>query len=180
LTVRDAGGNKKPMLEIARVACLVALAVLVTSIAAHVRAGEPQPIRIAAKMDGTTGDHVPPAVKTDCTKLGTIVPAELARGSAKFKVVDDVEDKAQGRVMTLEITHMRVTGGGVYSGPKVMTVEGELLRDGKVEGSFTARRGSMRRARACKLLEADERTIAKDILEWLKSPSMDAKLGDAK
>lgn len=161
-----------------RFAIVGLLALVCTS---SVLAAEPAAkIRVAAKMDGTTGEHVPEAVQKECTAFGTVVPELLAKGNKEVSVVPDLGDKAQGRVLELKVTEVRAHGGGVYSGPKKMTIEGKLSKGGEPVGSFTARRGSMKRSRTCKLLVAVEKGLSKDILKWLKEPTMDAKIGKAK
>ncbi len=160
---------------------LAIVTLLALMCASPVLAAEPAAkIRVAAKMDGTTGEHVPEAVEKECSSLGTVVPGLLAKGNKDVSVVPDLGDKTQGRVLELKITEVLAHGGGVYSGPKKITIEGKLSKGGEPVGSFTARRGSMKRSRTCKLLVAVEKGLSKDILKWLKEPTMDAKIGKAK
>lgn len=72
-------------------------------------------------------------------------------------------------------------GGGGWSGPKWLVLEGKMTEKGKLLGSFEARRQTIRGSmRGCGTLDSLSEEIAGDILEWLKTPSLNAKLGDAK
>ena len=55
------------------------------------------------------------------------------------------------------------------------------MEGGKLLGNFEVRRQTIRGSmRGCGTLTSLSEEIAGDILEWLKMPSLNAKLGDAK
>jgi hypothetical protein len=65
-----------------------------------------------------------------------------------------------------------------------VTVEGELVENGEVIGSFTASRYSSGGAfggfkGTCAILGRCIQSIGKDIAAWLKNPTMNAMLGNA-
>ena len=75
---------------------------------------------------------------------------------------------------------MHALGGGPFSGPKWMTVEGKLYDKGKLIGSFRAKRLSTAVKSTCGTLARISQAIGQDIAAWLQAPSMDAELGDAR
>jgi hypothetical protein len=110
------------------------------------------------------------AVKKECA-LDTKIP----------QYVKSAAGSAGKGTLEMKITNVLAPGGGAWSGPKAVTVSGTLRDGGKVVGTFTARRQTTRGGYGtCQMLQRDAEAIGKDIGAWLKSPSMDAKLGDAK
>lgn len=88
-----------------------------------------------------------------------------------------------GPVLQMEVVGLMGTGGGMYTGPKQLTVRGALTEGGQVLGSFTAQRTTTGGAfggykGTCSLLGRCAKAIAKDVSEWLASPTMDARLGE--
>lgn len=89
-----------------------------------------------------------------------------------------------GKVLTMEITHVMGFGGGLYSGPKQIVVKGSLSEGGQVKGTFEAKRTTVTGGAfggykgTCSLLHRTAKAVAKDVGEWLPSPTMDAKLGE--
>lgn len=80
----------------------------------------------------------------------------------------------------LVATHLHVIGGGGWTGPKWLVLEGKLLEKGKLVGNFEARRQTIGNSfKACGTLESLSEEIGHDIVEWLKNPSLNTKLGDA-
>ncbi len=123
-----------------------------------------------------------PAVIGEC-KLETKVPHFLNAYSDMVELVDAKPGKS-GRVLELTITEVYAPGGGAWSGPKSMTVKGVLRQNGAEVGNFTARRysgGGMFAAYkgTCSIVGRCAKAIGKDIAQWLRSPSKDARLGDA-
>jgi hypothetical protein len=131
------------------------------------------PVTYGAEAD------VPAAVQDEC-ELDTKIPqwlAEYAPGATPSAPGEG------GRVLTLEIVGMMGAGGGMYSGPKQMTMIGTLTEGGQVIGSFRARRTTTGGAwggykGTCSLLARTGKALAKDIGEWLRHPTADAKLGE--
>lgn len=125
-------------------------------------------------------------VKASCT-LDTRLPefiAAAAKRGVKVVISDEPLEDVQGKVLHLTIVHVLGTGGGAWSGSKSVTVEGELIENGEVIGSFTAARYSSGGAFAgfkgtCAILGRCIKAIGKDIAGWLKKPTMHAMLGNA-
>jgi hypothetical protein len=125
------------------------------------------------------------AVKDECA-LETKVPDFIKQfaGDA-VEVVDGTLDPKRGRVLRMEITEVHAPGGGAFSGPKWMTVKGELFQNGKSAGSFRAKRFSTGGAfggfkGTCSIIGRCAKTLGQDIATWLQSPTPDAELGDAR
>lgn len=87
------------------------------------------------------------------------------------------------RVLQIEIVNVIGQGGGMYTGPKQLTVQGTLTENGQVVGTFKGRRTTTGGAfggykGTCSLMERNAKAVARDISEWITSPSMDALLGE--
>ena len=125
-------------------------------------------------------------VKASCT-LDTRLPefiAAAAKRGVDVVISPDSLDDAEGKVLHLEIVNVLGTGGGAWSGPKSVTVEGKLYENGELIGSFTASRFSSGGAfggfkGTCAILGRCIKSIGKDVAKWLKKPTMNAMLGNA-
>jgi hypothetical protein len=140
-----------------------------------------EPLGLQDKVPFDKGVHVPDAVKAECGLEAKI--AEYVKGSASgFEKVS--MGAAKGKSLDMKITGLLATAGGGFSGPKSVTVSGTLRQGGKVTGTFTAQRysggGAFGGGGTCNILDRCAKAIGKDIGAWLKSPTMNAKLGDAK
>lgn len=110
------------------------------------------------------------------TRMGDYI-ASHAKGGV---VIRDAAAQAQGRSLRMQVTHVHATAGGRFSGPKWATIRGELLDGTTVIGTFEANRTTTRGMTACRALERIGDKIGEDIAQWLRSPSMNAKLGNAR
>lgn len=125
-------------------------------------------------------------VKAECT-LETRLPqfiAEAAKRGVKVVIGPAPEEGAEGKYLYLEFTNILGAGGGAWSGPKSVTATGKLIENGEVVGSFTSSRYSTGGAfgaykGTCSILGRCIKAMGKDIAAWLRSPTMDARLGDA-
>lgn len=98
-------------------------------------------------------------------------------------LVDELPVAPDTTTLWMQITAVHAAGGGNFSGPKWAIVQGELRKGGQVLGSFEAGRGTSGggfRFTACSVLSGVGKAIAKDIGVWLKNPTMNARLGNAK
>jgi len=126
--------------------------------------------------------EVPGPVKEECA-LDTRVPGFIKSSGGDVVLVDKFSKS--GRRLELSITEIHAPGGGIFTGPKWMTVVGKLHNGGKLEGSFRAKRFSGGGAFAsfkgtCAIIGRAAKAIGQDIAGWLNAPSMNAELGDAR
>jgi len=117
------------------------------------------------------------------TRLPQFIESAAKRG-VKVVISEDPGEDVEGKVLRIEFTHVLGTGGGAWSGAKSVTVQGELIENGEVIGSFTAARYSSGGAfggfkGTCAILGRCIQSLGKDIAVWLKNPTMNAMLGDA-
>lgn len=129
---------------------------------------------------------VPWAVKAECA-LETKLPAfieEYARG--QFDTINLIDDAdAKGKLLSVKITGLVGTGGGAWSGAKQVTINGVLTENGKTIGTFKGMRVSGGGAfgaykGTCSILGRCVKALGKDVAGWLKKPTMNARLGDAR
>ena len=132
---------------------------------------------ISYEKEDTAGE----AVRKECDWNATM-PRYLAKKSGgRVKVAEENIDGVTDKKLLLAATHLHTAGGGNWSGPKWLVLEGKLMEGGKLLGNFEVRRQTIRGSmRGCGTLTSLSEEIAGDILEWLKTPSLNAKLGDAK
>ncbi len=141
--------------------------------------------RIQRSIAFASGSGVPAAVKDQCA-LETKVPDFIKQfGGDAVEVVDGALDRKKGRVLQMEITEVHAPGGGAFSGPKWMTVKGDLFENGKSIGSFRAKRFSTGGAfggfkGTCSIIGRCTKALGQDIASWLQSPTPNAELGDAR
>ncbi len=135
------------------------------------RIGLPESIPFAEEAD------IREAVRNEC-KLEEKTATYLRKYLKKSGFVSDSPNT--GKYLDMKITHVRATGGGMYSGPKWMEVIGTLNEEGKPGPSFRAKRFTTGGFRACSAAARCAKAIAKDISKWARSPVDGAELGDAK
>lgn len=131
---------------------------------------------------------VPDAVRAECgltTKLPEFVKENVDKTFDNVTLADGVSAKTPGQALSLKIVDLAGAGGGAWSGPKFVTVEGTLWENGKVKGTFTATRYSSGGAfggykGTCAILGRCVKAIGKDVGGWLLAPGMNTRLGDAK
>lgn len=131
---------------------------------------------IPYQSDSVANDNI----RKECT-WNTTMPRYMAdKSDGRIKVSEQSLDTVAGKKLMLVATHLHAIGGGGWTGPKWLVLQGKLMEGKKLVGNFEVRRqtigGSMR---ACSTLESLSEEISEDILEWLKAPGMNAKLGDA-
>jgi hypothetical protein len=145
-------------------------------------------ITIAKQAPYVQSMSVPDAVRAECNlpiRVSEFVKEYADKSYDKVVLADNVSANTPGQALSMKIVGMTGTGGGAWSGPKHVTVEGTLWENGKVKGTFTAMRYSSGGAfggykGTCAILGRCVKSIGKDVGEWLLAPKMNAKLGDAK
>lgn len=170
-----------------RAAHAVALGALVVAaaFAASAPAGAAEPVKIVRSIPFAATAQVPPKVRDSC-QLGSKLAGFIAESAgANVKVVDAAPGRAAGRVLEMEITEVHAPGGGAFSGPKWMTVKGELFDRGRSIGSFRAKRftgggafGAFKGT--CSIIGRCTKALGEDIAKWLAAPTANAELGDAR
>lgn len=120
------------------------------------------------------------AVRKECD-WNTTMPRHMAEESdGRVKVAEQNLDTVTGKKLVLVATHLHTIGGGPWTGPKWLVLEGKLMQGPQLLGNFEVRRQTIRGSfRACSTLESLSEEITEDILEWLKAPGLNAKLGNA-
>ena len=145
-------------------------------------------LTLEKKAPYTKGLNVPEAVRAECAleqKVPQYVEEFAKKGFDKVVMADTVNIKAAGKVLSMKITDITGTGGGAWSGPKHVNLEGTLWQNGKVVGTFRASRFSGGGAfggykGTCAILGRCVKALGKDVATWAEAPSMNAALGDAK
>jgi len=166
---------------------MVVLAALVAGawVVAALPAAAADTTKILRSIPFAANASVPAAVRDQCA-LQTKVPEFIAQAAgSSVELVDGALDRKRGRVLELEISEVHAPGGGGFSGPKWMSVKGELYDKGKQIGSFRAKRYSTGGAfggfkGTCAIIGRCTKTIGGDIASWLGSPTPNAELGDAR
>jgi hypothetical protein len=117
------------------------------------------------------------AVQSEC-QLQTLVPQGVQGASSEVTLVD--APSKGGRWLELTISEVHAPGGGLFSGPKWMTVTGTLYDRGKKLGSFRAKRITTGARSTCGSLQKIAQVIGQDIAAWLAAPTANAEIGDAR
>ena len=164
------------MKAITGITLTVMLMVNLTAAPAHAEDLVLVPSSIPYHKEGTAKE----SIRRECT-WNTTMPQYLAKKSeGRVQVADKNLDTAADKKLMLVATHLHAIGGGGWTGPKWLVLEGKLLEKGKLIGNFEARRqtigGSLK---TCSTLESLSEEIGDDIVEWLKNPGLNAKLGNA-
>lgn len=137
------------------------------------------------------GAEVSPGAFDDCDIQGMLLEEIVDEGRRDFAFEFVATADVSGRTLALRFTRVRAVGGGAITGPKTVVLEGRLLEGGTVVASFTGQRttivskppifGSPRHTAykfTCGLIEQVLEELAEDITDWLKQPTMDARLGE--
>ena len=128
---------------------------------------------------------VPAAVKAECDLETKIPNYVFAQAKGEIQGLTFADKPGAGRTLSMTIKSVAGAGGGAWSGPKQVTIEGKLMEQKKVVGSFVATRFSGGGAfgaykGTCKILDRCAKALGKDVAGWLLEPTMNARLGDAR
>ena len=140
------------------------------------------------KIPYAKGLNVPLAIKAECQldeKVPEFVQSYAKDDYSKIDLAGKASTKSSGRVLVMQITDISNLGGGAWTGPKFVTIEGTLWQDGKVAGNFRGTRYSSGGAwggykGTCAILGRCAKALGKDVADWMNNPTKDALLGDAK
>ncbi len=132
----------------------------------------------------SAGMIVRDAIKNECHLL-TSVPEYIQKAAAvnysSIVLESDASRKTPGLVLELQISNLEEMGNRFMGRRKSMTVKGELFDNGKLIGSFQARRDTTGGIVGgylgeCSYFIRCATTIGKDIASWLLSPAMNSSL----
>lgn len=144
-------------------------------------------ITIPKRIPFAKGVEVPQAVVAECSlpeKTAQFVQ-EFAGKNMDVRLAENVTSKMPGKVLTMQLTGVKGTSGGAWSGAKAVAAEGSLYDNGKLVGSFKVIRHSGGGAfggykGTCSILGRCSKAVGKDVAEWLRAPSLNARLGEMK
>jgi hypothetical protein len=126
------------------------------------------------------------AVRDTC-KLGTRLSFFLQQEiKSKYDIVPTKTPADMTDAKSLALVIQNVQGdasSGAWFGRKGITLRGTLRENGKIIGSFNARRRSTGgilgpMTDGCAIFEHCVKALAEDVADWLKKPSIDAWLGE--
>ncbi len=154
-----------------------------------------QQIRPAAQVDQTPvhmssyipfkkGLFVRDAVRKECD-LGGKLATHINNYARQYHVnmMKGGKAKTSARVLKVEIINVHGSGGGAWSGAKSVAIEGKLLENGKVIGTFRGQRSSGGGAfggfkGTCSILGRTVKALGSDVGLWLQHPVMGASIGE--
>ncbi len=85
-------------------------------------------------------------------------------------------DAKTGRRLVLRVMNVHALAGGGWTGPKWMDLAGELYDGKTMVGSFESHTTSGRGLTTCRSVESLSESSADRIANWLRSPSLGARL----
>ena len=130
--------------------------------------------KVAAKIKYHPQSGSSPKVKKECA-LDTKIPEIFAESIEGLSI-----GGGGGTRLELTIRDVHAPPAGMFSGPKWVTVYGTLKKGGREIGTFRAKRNTFTGKGTCGMLTRCVAAMADDVGEWLKNPTKDARLGDAK
>lgn len=141
-------------------------------------------VQIARSVAFADGAMVRPEVKSECqldTRLPEFVKEYAEKNGTDVQLVD--MPAKNGRVLELEISDTYETGNAWTGRSKGLEVQGRLLENGKLVGSFRGRRSTRGGAfggykGSCAFFGRCAKALGRDVADWLKAPSMNARLGE--
>ena len=138
------------------------------------------------KVGFAKGASIKSAVRNECgleDKFANFLEQYIS--DAGMTVVRASSDAAKGvsKRLHVEIDRVGGAGGGGWTGGKMVHAVGTLKENGKIIGSFSVQRSSSGGAfgafkGTCSLMGRDVKSMARDVSEWITSPTKDARLGE--
>ncbi|MBF0169908.1 MAG: hypothetical protein HQK87_02270 [Nitrospinae bacterium] len=133
-----------------------------------------------------TGSAVREAIRTDCdlqAKLATYLKDFAEENGYTVVAVDTFPEGDARPQLELVITDAIGGGGGAWSGPKTVFIEGKYRVEGKVKATFSGHRSSGGGFMAgykgtCSILGRCVKALGKDVADWLKNPEKPERLGE--
>jgi hypothetical protein len=140
-------------------------------------------IVVGAEVLIGNADAINDTVRNDCHFQTTLVTKLLEafnegdpppRAKLEARPIDI--EKYAGRRLILRVDDVHALGGGGYTGPKWMDMSGELREGDVLVGSFHSHTSSGRGLTTCRSVDSLNDSTVDMIVQWLNSPSIDAKL----
>lgn len=126
-------------------------------------------------------------VRLECKLIEKTKKFLVAYGKKNFDSVTTDSKAAKGAYnLTAQIVGTVGAPGGAMSGRKGATIKGTVKKNGKVVGSYEAFRSSggggfgFGYRGTCSLLGRSVKRLGRDIAEWAKNPTPNARLGELK
>ena len=144
------------------------------------------PIYVASTAPFADPNTIAENVKVECglpkEQIAQLL-YDAAEAGLPVEVNDDAVAAKRGRVLVIEITRAISKGTGFIGHNKEVAIQGRLLKDGVEVASFTGMRGSRggwwgAYMSACAVMHRCQDTLGNDVVEWLKQPTKDARLGE--
>jgi hypothetical protein len=142
-----------------------------------------EPIVTGATVLIGEADAINDTVRVDC-RFPTAMVAMLVKSFNEYDPTPraklesraiDIEQYV-GRRLVLRVNNVHALGGGGWTGPKWMDMSGELW-DGRIKvGSFESHVTGGMGFTTCRSVDSLSGSTADAIVEWLRSPSLDAHL----
>ena len=172
-------------LSLCRIVGLCIALIIVPAIGHSVDAGDSGKLILQKKASYEKGLSVPDTLKDKCELETTVVEAVEAFAKHDFykiDFVDSISPSTPGRALAITISDLSGLSGGVWSGPKHLTIDCTLWQNGRIMATFRATRvagtaalGSYRGT--CEMLERCAKNLGKDVAAWLKNPSINTTVG---
>ncbi len=160
---------------------MICIALVILPAFGHsLHAGDSGNLTLQKKASFEKGLSIPGTVKDECELETTVVESieSFARHDFdKIDFVDSISSSTPGKALAVTISDLSGSAGGVWSGPKHLTIDCTLRQNGRIMGTFRATRvagtaawGSYRGT--CAMLEQCAKNLGKDVAAWLKNPSV--------
>lgn len=170
-------------------ACSLPIGLLIGASASHAQDGA---ISIATLIPYAEKSEVRDSIREECglsAKLSKkIFERSLKKDVAVVRVgnpdAESPTDKAMRQHLDLRITDAIETSGGLLP-THSLSIDGVMKEEGRVVATFVATRFSRAslipfRRGECSVLREAANLLAKDVAKWIRKPSLDARLGDAR
>ena len=126
---------------------------------------------------------VRPDVRDQCKLETRVADYIVAASKGAVSTVGELTENGKASVLDVQIADTTESGNAFAGRHKSLTLQGELRENGKVVGSFLARRSTMGGVFGgyrgnCSFLARCAKTLGRDVAQWLRNPTMNARLGD--
>lgn len=132
-------------------------------------------VTISSKIPYLNENVGSPNIQSKCTWNTTMPAALVAQSKGTVVSTDQDMTTVAGKKLIITTTHVHAIGGGGFSGPKWIRIEGKLTEGDKLLGNFELRRttnGGGFRFAACETLNYISKALTQDVLKWLKNPQI--------